>query len=171
MSKSAGLTDPGGVGRRRGGEGVGWDTHDSEKEVLVRGEHRTKAFFYVICCIQVMAPGANEDSSEAGNVSRTRLCYIIETQTRFGTICHHLNLGGRAGCRNNKIVTYEMKLELLPGLVGVDGDEVAVLHLPLDISVHFSSNFRLVRYLYMDSMNPFGSPVMILTQFVQVFGV
>ena len=64
-----------------------------------------------------------------------------------------------------------MKLELLPGLVEVDGDEVAVVNLPLDITVYFSSNFRLVRYLDMESMNPLSRTIMILTQFIQVLGV
>ena len=50
---------PGGVGRRRAGEGVGRNTDDSEEGVLVTSAHRSEELLDVKDCVMGVASGAN----------------------------------------------------------------------------------------------------------------
>ena len=50
---------PGGVGRRRAGEGVGRNTDYSEVGVLVTSAHQSEELLDVIDCIMGMTSGAN----------------------------------------------------------------------------------------------------------------
>ena len=50
---------PGGVGRRREGEGVGRNTDNSEEGVLVPSAHRSEELLDVVDCVMGVASGAN----------------------------------------------------------------------------------------------------------------
>ena len=50
---------PGGVGRRRTGEGVGKNTDNSEEGVLVTSAHRSEELLDVVDCVTGLASGAN----------------------------------------------------------------------------------------------------------------
>ena len=50
---------PGGVRRRRAGEGVGRNTDDSEEAVSVTSAHRSVELLDVVDCVMGMASGAN----------------------------------------------------------------------------------------------------------------
>ena len=104
-------------------------------------------FLDVVDLIKVVTSGTQENTVEAGDVSRGRLGNIIEAEARFrahGTVCSHPDFGRRTGSRNNKIVTNKMELELLSGLVDVDGDVVTIVHLLLDVTIYFFGNIGFV---------------------------
>ena len=50
---------PGGVGRRRAGEGVGRNTNNSEEGVLVTSAHQSEELLDVVDCVMGMTSGAN----------------------------------------------------------------------------------------------------------------
>ena len=53
------VVDPGGVGSRRGGEGVERDEDNSEEGILVRGVHQPEEFLDVVHCLERMTSVAN----------------------------------------------------------------------------------------------------------------
>ena len=100
-------------------------------------------FLDVVDRIKLVTSGTQENTVEAGDVSGGRLGNIIEAEARFrahGTVCSHPDFSRRTGSRNNKIDANKMELELLSGLVEVDGDVVAIVHLLLDVTIYFFGN-------------------------------
>ena len=86
----------------------------------------------------------------------------------YGTVGGHSNFGRGAGDRDYKIAANKMKLVLLPGLVEVDGDVVAIVHMLLDVTVHLGSNIWRVD---VESSNPLGGTIVVFTQLTQVLSV
>ena len=80
----------------------------------------------------------------------------------------HPDLGGWTGGRDYKIVATKMELEFFSGLLGDDGEVVAIVHLHLDVLVHLSGNFRLVKHLGVESLNSVGCTVMISPKFFKL---
>ena len=64
-----------------------------------------------------------------------------------------------------------MELEILPGLVVGDGDVVVIVLLLLHVIINFFGDFWFVRDLYMQSLNPLGGTIEVLTQFVQFLSI
>ena len=114
---------PDGVGSRCAGERVIGNTYNPEERVFFRGEHGPEELHDVIDCIMGLAPGAHEDSSEAGGVSRGRLRDVIEAEARLGAhgvVGGHPHLGRGAGAGYNKVVSPKVKLVVFPVVLRVD---------------------------------------------------
>ena len=130
---------PGRVGSRRVGDGVGGNTDNIEVGVLVTCAHRSEEFLYVVHSVVWVAPGAHQDSLEAGNVSRGRLGDLVEAEASFGlhgTICGHPHLGGAAGGGDHEVVAHEVQLVFLSGLLYVDLHVVPVVDLLLNVLIY-----------------------------------
>ena len=108
--------------------------------ILIGDQFRTEELLDVEDGIKVVTSGTHEDATETGNISWGKLDNIVEAEARLGkdgTVCSHPDFGRGTGGWNNKIVTNKMELELLPGLINVDGDVVTIVHLLFDVSIHF----------------------------------
>ena len=64
-----------------------------------------------------------------------------------------------------------MELELLSGLVDVDGDVVTIVHLLLDVTIYLFGNIGFIGNLDIKSTNPLGGTIVVFTQFIQFLGV